>query len=267
MLPFQAALLGLIQGATEFLPISSSGHLVIFQKLLNIQGDTLSFDVFVHLGTLIAVILIFKDDIFTIFKKPFGKLPILLVIGTIPAIIIGFFFSDTIERLFSSGSTLGFEFFLTGIILLYAESLSRRTQQSASLPKNLSTMTSVDAITIGMAQAVAILPAVSRSGLTLAGALSRKLDREFALKYSFLLSIPAILGSALLDGVKIFKGAPCASVSSVIIGMTAAAISGYFAIRFMLKIFTKKSLTPFAIYVFVIGGLVIIDQFVTHIFF
>lgn len=265
MLPLQAALLGLVQGLTEFLPVSSSGHLVIFQKILNIQGDVLSFDVFVHLGTLIAVSVIFRKDIIEMLKKPFGKLPMLLVVGTIPAVIIGILFKDIIESVFASGVTLGFEFIATGFALLYAEHLSRRPNGPAG--KKLPEMTVADAAVVGTAQAIAILPAISRSGLTLAGALARKLDREFALKYSFLLSIPAILGSALLDVVKIAKGGPCAPAISIAIGTLFAAVSGYFAIRFMLKIFAKKSLTPFAVYVFVIGGLVIVDQFASHIFF
>lgn len=308
---FQSAFLGIVQGLTEFLPISSSGHLVLFQKIFGLTGNTLSFDVFVHLGTLLAVIIVFRKDILSILKDPFGKLAVLLVIGTIPAVIVGIVFKDIIEAVFASGATIGVEFIITGFILVWAEKISRchsegdKTDRhserpvslrlsrsgseesdhllipsvipskdgiqsptsSACSPKTLPSMTVVDAIVIGIAQAVAILPAISRSGLTIAGALSRKLDREFALKYSFLLSIPAILGSAVFDGVNIIKDPGSIQLIPILIGTIAAAISGYFAIRYMLKVFSKKSLMPFAVYVFILGGLIIIDQAITHIFF
>jgi len=276
---FQSAFLGIIQGLTEFLPISSSGHLVLFQKIFGLTGNTLSFDVFVHLGTLMAVIVVFRKDILDILKKPFGKLPMLLVLGTIPAVIIGITFKDSIGALFASGATIGVEFLITGLILLWAEKLSCSSSvipaspsadgniQSSCVPKTLPSMTALDALVIGVTQAVAILPAVSRSGLTIAGALSRKLDREFALKFSFLLSIPAILGSVVFDGIDIIKDPASTQATPIIIGTSAAAISGYFAIRYMLKVFSKKSLMPFAVYVFILGGLIIIDQTITRIFF
>lgn len=255
MTSIQALILGIVQGLTEFLPISSSGHLALFQKIFGIQKGVLTFDVAVHLATLVAVIFVFWKDIIGIIKKPFGKLPLLIVVGTLPTIIIGLALKDIIEKLFESGVTLGFEFLLTGLILWYAESVK-------SKGKGLEKTTYGDAAVVGVAQGIAILPAISRSGLTIAGALFRGLDREFAAKFSFLMSIPAILGAAALDGYKVAKsgGGLGVDVLPLVLGMAAAAICGYLAIKFMLRILTKGSMRVFSYYVFVLGALIILDQ-------
>lgn len=260
----QAIILGIVQGLTEFLPISSSGHLVLFQKLFGLKEGVITFDVAVHLATLVAVFIVFKDDIWDLLKKPFSKLTFLLVVGTIPAVILGLLFKHTIDSLFESGKTLGFEFILTGLALLYAENVRNRN-------KKLDETSYADAALIGVAQAIAILPAVSRSGLTIAGSLARGLNREFAAKFSFLLSIPAILGAAVLDLKDVVKligsTGPGVDLFPLIVGMTAAAISGYFAIRFMLKLLTKGSLKGFAYYVFILAALILTDQlFIGHFF-
>jgi undecaprenyl-diphosphatase len=253
----QAFILGLIQGLAEFLPISSSGHLVLFQKLFGLGKGVVTFDIAVHLATLAALMIILKKDIMEIIRKPFGKLTLMVVAGTIPTIIIGAVFKDLFDKLFVSGNTLGLEFILTGAVLWYAE--NTRTKN-----KDLDRMTYTDAAVIGTAQGIAILPAVSRSGLTIAGALLRGLDREFALKYSFLLSIPAILGAALLDGYDIVKSGSIQSVGidtlPLVIGMATAAVAGYFTVKFMLRVFSKTSFKVFSYYVFILGGLILLDQ-------
>jgi undecaprenyl-diphosphatase len=254
---FESFILGLVQGLSEFLPISSSGHLVLFQRLFGVEGNVLTFDVAVHIATLLAVFTVYWKDILEILKKPFGKLPLLLIVGTIPTAIIGFAFKDFFEKLFESGSTLGIEFIFTGVILWYAE--GARTKG-----KKLNETTYTDAAIVGLAQGIAILPAVSRSGLTIAGALFRGLDREFAAKLSFLVSIPAILGAALLDILKILKGgegiAAGIGAAPLLVGMVVAAVSGYFAIKFMIKVLTRGSLKVFSYYVFVLGALIILEQ-------
>ena len=166
--------------------------------------------------------------------------------------------------LFDTGATLEIEFIITGLVLLYVEEKHKENKKG----KKLENMNYLDAGVIGTAQGVAIMPAISRSGLTLAGALWRGLDREFAIKFSFLMSIPAILGSVVLEGWDIIKtGKMAVETVPLLAGMLAAGISGYFAIKVMLNIFTKASLKYFSYYVFVIGGLIIIDQYVTGIFF
>lgn len=258
----QAIILGIVQGITEFLPISSSGHLVLMVKLFRITEPTLAFDTYLHLGTLVAVFAVFKDDILAILKKPFQKLTWLLLAGTIPTAIIGLVFKDIFEEMFHSGSTLGFEFVVTGAILLLAG-----IQKSGR--KGLKDTSYLDAAFIGVMQGAAIMPAISRSGLTISGALFRNLDREFAARFSFLLSIPAILGATMLqvkDMVEV-GGNSGISMGAIIAGALAAALSGYVSIKFMMNILKKGKMKYFAYYVFILGFLVIIDQFVTHIFF
>lgn len=262
MTVIQAFILGIVQGLTEFLPVSSSGHLVFFQKLLNVQGNVVSFDVAVHLATLIAVFVVFWKDIVDILKKPFGKMTWLIVVGTIPAVLFGVGFKGLINRLFESGATLGFEFILTGVVLWYAES-------KKSGRKGLESTTYADALVIGAAQAVAILPAVSRSGFTISGALFRGLNREFAARFSFLLSIPAILGAAVLDLKDVMDAGTGLGIGNLplIVGMLAAGISGYFAIRFMLRILQRGSMKVFSYYVFALAAIVFIDQLFFGYFF
>lgn len=257
MTVIQGFILGVIQGLAEFLPISSSGHLVLFQKLFGLQEGVLRFDIAVHLATLIAVFVVFWRDIVAIIRRPLGKLPLLIVAGTIPTFVIGAVFSDLFERLFETGTSLGFEFILTGLILWYADNVRGRG-------KELETTTYTDAAVIGVAQGIAILPAISRSGLTIAGSLFRGLNREFALKLSFLMSIPAILGAVAKDIYDVLKMGNNfnigVGVGPLFVGMLAAAISGYIAIKFMLKIFSKGSLKAFSYYVFILGAVVLIDQ-------
>jgi undecaprenyl-diphosphatase len=259
----QGFILGLIQGLTEFLPISSTGHLVLFQKLFGLTGGTVTFDIAVHLATLIGVCIVLKDDIIAIFKKPLGKMTLLIITATIPTLIIGATFSHLIKSLLESGKSLGLEFIFTGVVLWYAETVRSRN-------KGLEQTTYTDAGIIGIAQGIAILPAVSRSGLTLAGALSRGLNREFALRFSFLLSIPAILAATALDAYDAVKAGSLGAnmgAAPLIVGMLVAAVTGYFAVKFMIRIFSKTSLKVFSYYVFVLGGLILVDQIFFHFFF
>jgi len=258
----QSIILGIVQGITEFLPISSSGHLVLMQKIFGITEPTLIFDTCVHLGTLIAVFAIFKDDIISILKKPFQKLTWLLVVGTIPTAIIGILFKDVFEQMFHSGSTLGFEFLITGAILLLSGIMKNGR-------KGVKETTYLDAALIGVMQGVAIMPAISRSGLTISGALFRDLDREFAAKFSFMLSIPAILGASVFQVKDILEvgGGSGISTGAMVAGSIAAALAGYVSIKYMMQILRKGKMKYFAYYVFVLGSLVIVDQYITHIFF
>ncbi|MBN2202303.1 undecaprenyl-diphosphate phosphatase [bacterium] len=262
---WQALLLGTVQGLTEFLPVSSSGHLVLFQRLLGLESNVLTFDILVHLATLAAVLAVYRKDVVEILKHPLGRLTWLLVLGTIPAVAFGLGLKDIIEYLFRSGKSLGFEFLFTGAILWFADSLKTRD-------KGVRETKAGDALLIGSAQALAILPAVSRSGFTIAGALWRGLDRKFAAKFSFLLSIPAILGAAVLDApnaVRMVRETGTLGVPTVplIAGFIAAAVFGWLAVQWMIRIITTGRLRPFAIYVSVLGILILIEQiFSGHLF-
>jgi len=252
----EAIILGLVQGLTEYLPVSSSGHLVLLQKLFGLKENVLLFDILVHLGTLIPLLIIFWQEIWNIIRKPWGRLPLLIIVGTIPTALIGLGFKDFFERLFESGRTLGIEFIITGLILWFAES-----QKSGH--KTLAKTSYFDAIFIGIAQGLAILPAISRSGLTISGALLRRLDREWAAKFSFLLSIPAILGAAVLDlnnFIESSNGFAATNFTPFIVGFIAAMVSGYFAVKFMLEILKRGSLKIFSYYVWVLGIIVLLLQ-------
>jgi len=268
----EAVILGIVQGLTEFLPVSSSGHLVLLQQIFGINEPGLFLDTMLHAGTLVAVFIVLWKDIFALLKKPIQKLTLFLIIATIPAVIVALVFNDKIEEIFKSARFLGFCFLITTVLLVLAELLSRRSMPANGGQTSAKTETNmrwIDALFIGIMQAVAILPGISRSGATISGALFRKLDRDFAARFSFLLSIPAILGALVLQSKDLVTDgtAENINVAAVIAGTLAAAIVGFFAIRFMLKIIREKSLFGFAIYTGVLGVLVLIDQFVTRIVF
>ncbi|AEF82310.1 undecaprenyl-diphosphate phosphatase [Leadbettera azotonutricia] len=275
---FEALILGVVQGITEFLPVSSSGHLVLLQKIFGITESALLFDTMVHVGTLVAVFAVLWKDIWAILKRIFQPLTLYLIIATLPAVVFALLFKDKIEGAFASGGFLGFAFLATSILLVASELLFRRAGPNKAgeggKPRTRESMTWLDALIIGLLQAVAIIPGVSRSGSTLSGALSRKLDRDFAARFSFLLSIPAILGALVLQVKDLAGGAPAGAsadggigVGAIAAGTIAAAIVGFFSVRFMLKIVKERSLFGFAAYTAALGVLVLVDQFGTHLFF
>lgn len=257
----QAIILGVIQGVTEFLPVSSSGHLVLFQHIFGVNQSLLTFDACVHLGTLVAVFMFFKNDIISILKKPFQKITWLLLVGTIPTAIIGLAFKDFFEQVFHNGSTLGFGFFITGIILLLS-------QQMQVGKKDVSNAKYRDALFVGLMQGAAILPAISRSGLTVSAAFMRGFDKDFAAKFSFLLSIPAILGATLIQVKSLVEvGGENTDLTVLMVGGASAAIAGYISIKYFIEILKKGKLKYFSYYVFAVGSFVVIDQLFTHFIF
>ncbi len=259
----QAIILGIIQGLSEFLPVSSSGHLVLFQKLFGLNEGTLTFSIVLHVGTLIPVLIVFRKEIFALLKNPFQKTTYLLVLATIPAVLAALFLDDYIEKLFNGGSFLALGFFITGLLLLYADTanVGRKTEKEMSY---------TDGLIIGVIQACAITPAVSRSGSTITAGLFRGLSRETAARFSFLLSIPAIAGATVLELKKIVTGEVSVEgfeLLPTVFGFLAAVISGYFAISFMLKLIKACKLKYFSYYVFALSALILVDQFITKIFF
>ena len=269
---FTAIVLGVIQGLTEFLPVSSSGHLVLFQKIFGIEEPALLFDTMLHVGTLVAVFAVLWKDIWAILRKLYQPLTAYLIIATIPTVIFALAFRKPIEKLFETGQFLGICFLITSALLAAAELLSKRAAAGGSGLKKAGEMNWLDALVVGIMQAVAIIPGVSRSGATLSGALSRGLNRDFAARFSFLLSIPAILGAAVFQLKDVVKAGETAAgdgigMAAIIAGTLSAAIVGFFAVRLMLKIVREKSLWGFAIYTGILGVLVLIDQLATHLVF
>ena len=261
---FQSLILGIVQGFTEFLPVSSSGHIVLLQKIFGVSDGTRTFAIVLHLGTLLPVFIVFWRDIWELLKRPFQKYTLLLVIGTVPAVIFALFAGDVIDSLFTTGAYLGVGFLITGILLLYADYIS------AEGKKQDKDITVLDSAVVGVFQAIAICPAVSRSGATISASLFRKLDKKAAAKFSFMLSIPAILGGAVWE-VKNLLSEPESFARIIplnyIVGFLAAALSGYLAIGFLLKLIQESKLKYFSIYVFILAVFIFADQFLFRIYF
>jgi undecaprenyl-diphosphatase len=265
---FQSILLGIIQGLTEFLPISCSAHLVLTPYLFNWQipiQDAFIFDVLVQLGTLLAVILNFWKDLYQVIKavisgllqrKPFAdpmaRLGWFLVLATIPALIAGLFFKDLVEKAFASPLAAGLFLLGTAALLVTAELVGKRNRQ-------LENANWLDALLIGIFQVISLLPGISRSGSTISGGMIRNLDRPAAARFSFLMSVPVFLGAGLLAVLDLFKLPNFSGqLPTLLAGFITAAVVGYLAIRWLLSFLVKRSLYVFAIYSFCVSLLVVI---------
>jgi undecaprenyl-diphosphatase len=256
MSKLEAFILGLIQGLTEFLPISSTGHLFLGRHLFGLNEAGLFLDTMLHIGTLLAVIVVYKQEFVYMIKHPLSKRTFLLVVGTIPAVVVGLAFKDYFEEISKTGVTIGWEFLVTGLFLWFADNIKNGY-------KKMDDISYTDAFFIGTFQAAAIFPAISRSGLTIVAALIRKLDRETAAYFSFLLSTPAIVGAILLQSQDLFEGTvENISAVSLSIGLISSALFGYFAVKWMIAYLKKHSLKIFAVYVWILGLIVIILQFI-----
>jgi undecaprenyl-diphosphatase len=244
-----AILWGLIQGLTEFLPISSSGHLVLVPAVLGRGGPDLATSAVLHLGTLAAVLVYFRGEVREMLGlTEYGKrLLRLLVIGTIPAAAIGFAFRGGFEKLNDNPRYVAVALIVTGIFLF-------STRWIPSGRRVITDSTNVDAAALGFGQALALIPGVSRSGSTIAAGLARSFDREAAARYSFLLGIPAIAGAGLLEFVDLARDGGGVTTATWV-GMGVAAISGYAAIAILLRLIRRVGLMPFGIYCVSFGAL------------
>ncbi len=260
---FQAFILGIVQGATEFLPISSSGHLVIIPWVLGWDFDpdaAFIFDVLVQWGTLAAVIWYFRSDLMQLasaairgilsgspWKDPHSQLAWLLIAASVPAAAAGFLFKDAVASTFSNPAAASGFLLLTSLLLFTAETLANKAQ-------SLERIRLIDALWIGVFQIMALFPGVSRSGSTIAGGLLRGLNRKEAARFSFLMSIPIMLGAGVLalldllgsDGIS-------AQLPTLLLGAAAAAIVGYLSIRWLLAYIASNRLLPFAWYCLILG--------------
>ncbi|MGV3487423.1 MAG: undecaprenyl-diphosphate phosphatase [Tuberibacillus sp.] len=250
----ESFILGLLQGLTEFLPISSSGHLYLGRHLFGLDEAGLFLDTMLHFGTLIAIITFYKDEWIAVIRHPFSRMTGLLIAGTVPAVIFGFLFNDFFEEIAKTGVTVGWEFLFTGLLLWLADNIKNGH-------KKLDDIRVSDAVFIGCFQALAIFPAISRSGATIAASLIRKVDREAAAYFSFLLSTPAVAGAVMLQGADVFKGtSEQVTLVPLLIATLASAIFGYLAIQWMIDFVKRRSLKIFAIYVWILGGLILLLQ-------
>lgn len=262
----KAIILGIIQGFTEFLPVSSSGHLVIGSQMLNFREQGVVFDVCVHLGTLLSVCIVFRAEILAMCRAPFQLLQgnkdkqvhrfflwdVYVVIATLPAVIVGLFFKDKIEILFSSTLIVYVMLIVTGILMISARFLPQR-KESVNWFRS---------IIVGCAQALAILPGLSRSGSTIFAGMAVGIAREEIARFSFIMSIPAILGAAVLQSGNILNN-PLSSelLLSLVVGAVAAAIAGYLAIKLLLDVVRKNRLQWFGYYCILLAVVGLIFHF------
>lgn len=259
-----AILLGIVQGLTEFLPVSSSGHLQILPYLFGLDPGPLAFDVAVHVGTLAAVVAYFWSDLWGLAVGSLGRggpertraarrEVLLLVVASIPAALIGFLLANSFEDRFGDPRVAAVMLFVTAALLLGAERLYARRQATGT-----TTPTRRDAIAMGFAQALAILPGISRSGATIATGMATGLTRAAAARFSFLMSVPVILGAFAVELPNLNSAALAGTgygVPDVVAGTLAAAGSGYLAVRLLMRLVTSETLRGFAWYVIALGAI------------
>jgi undecaprenyl-diphosphatase len=246
-------ILAVVQGLTEWLPISSSGHLVITQKALGLNLP-LIYSVMLHLGTLIVVLTVFRKDIANIIKAVIkrdfeteeAKLALFIVVGSVPTAIIGFIFHDFFESLFSNLPAVGLALLITGAVLFLSEKRLGNKKMSRT-----------DSLLIGLAQAIAIIPGISRSGVTISTGLLRKIDKKTAFKYSFLLSAPAIAGATIMESNQLALG----NIDPIplLLGTIVSMIVGYASLKLLQKIVMSEKIHLFAYYCWTIGIAIILS--------
>lgn len=262
-----ALLLGVVQGLAEFLPISSSGHLALMQNLLDFSqygADAVTFDLVLHLGTLVAVAAAFWQDIKVLFVeffkwifdgfklrgRPSRRLLLMLVLGTLP-LVLGALLEDYIEAAFGSSIVIGFSLMITAVLLYCADRFGGGV-------KNAKTAKLSDGLKVGLMQLVALMPGISRSGSTICGGLFCKFDRDFAVRFAFLLSIPAVLGAAVFKLPDLAGAALRENLLPYLIGFVTAAVCGYLAIALVRTLMKKGSFRYFAVYCAAVGLLTVI---------
>ena len=274
---FQGIIIGIVQGLTEFLPVSSSAHRIFIQKLLGVESS-LAFYTFLHLGSLLAVLIYFRADIYKMirawllsvgdilqhrfkegfYSDPYKRLSWYVILATIPVGIAGVFFESQVDALFAGALYVpGFFLFVTGTILYLS-------QRMVSGQIDMSRMGWFQSLFMGLGQACAIMPGLSRSGTTIAAGLVMGLDKEFAAKFSFILSIPAIFGAFIVQ-LKDIGSSMSGDGAAIILGFVAAFISGYFAIKWLIDLIQNKSLDIFSCYCWIVGIIVFMGS-ITHIF-
>ena len=265
MTVFQAFLLGIIQGLTEFIPVSSTAHLLISQTILKIPADDamFSFLVIVQLGTILSLIVFYWNDLLGLvkafFAKPFStqenKLAWYIIIATIPALLAGYLLKDAVEALFKQPMLeASIRLFSAAILLTLAEVLTRKN-------RTLPSMTWLDALIVGLFQIVAVFPGASRSGSTISGGMFRGLDRPSAARFAFLMSVPVMLAAGGYEMLDVLKMPNLGEFLPLLaVGFITAAIVGWFAIKWLIDYLSKRSLYVFAIYCAVVGTVIFILQ-------
>ncbi len=258
---FQALILGAVQGLTEFIPISSSGHLVIVPELFGWEQPGLSFDVLLHMASLLALLIYFSGDLLDLTRGFFAgdrvarKMVLFLAVGTVPAVFAGVLWSDTFENQFEDAPAAALQLLITAAILVGAEfagsrHVNRQAETGGRL-REMKDMTFVDSIAVGIAQAVAIIPGISRSGATIGTGLALGIRRDDAARFAFLLAIPALLGASLYKLPDLGSGT--LGFGAGLAGFVASLVTSYVAIAALIRFLKTNSLHPFALYCLIAG--------------
>ncbi len=243
---FEALILGLVQGLTEFIPVSSSGHLILAHELFGTTDSTLLFDVSLHIGTLLALMIFFWKDLLGLVKNSLaknaeGKLARIIVVATVPAAVIGYLFSDWIDTNLRKPETVVVTMILMAALMLLAEKYSSKNRK-------LNSVSMKDGINVGLAQAIALIPGVSRSGATITAGMARGLTRADAARFSFLMAMPITFGAITGSIIGAESGELGGQNGVFLVGIVASLVSGFVAIRFLLKFLSSNSLAVFAYY-------------------
>lgn len=257
-------LLGIVQGLTEFLPVSSSGHLQFFQEIFQMNDVALSLDIILHFGTLFSVLFYYATRIRRMLEKPLAPYNFLVVLTALPAGLVGVFFADFFRGVFQSASYLGPAFLITSALLFLSDWYEKNSTNKKKYRDDLRIK---DVLTVGVLQCLAIFPGISRSGSTIAAGLFRDIDKETAAELSFLNSIILILGANLLEIPALFSSSQLISWPLLLLGFISALVSGYVAITVTIRILKKSSFRPFAIYVGFLGLFVLLDGWIFHLIF
>ncbi|OPX56650.1 undecaprenyl-diphosphatase [Oceanospirillum multiglobuliferum] len=258
---FQVVVLALVQGLTEFLPISSSAHLILPSQVLGWPDQGLAFDVAVHVGTLLAVMLYFQRDLrlmitawfASVFKGKHSsdsRLAWAVIIATIPAAVAGLVLNDFIEANLRSALVIAISTLIFGVLLWWADSSARKERDESNINVR-------DAIVIGLSQALALIPGTSRSGITMTAALMLGLTRQAAARFSFLLSIPLILAAGLLKGLELYQVGSESQISHTLVGGAIAFLAALACIHFFLKLLDRIGMLPFVIYRLLLGAILL----------
>lgn len=254
---FQAMLLGLVQGVTEFLPVSSSGHLILMREILGLESSNLLFDVLLHLGSLGAVVIALRKELLGLFRPPFKKMGA-LILATVPAAALGLLLSDAIEDVFGSGRWLFVTFALTAALLIITETVAKRRFLIRPLGGRQIAL-------MGIMQAVALLPGLSRSGSTVFGGIVGGGDREEVAKFSFIMSVPIILGSAAVGLIGSATGGGLTLTVGwweTLCGAVAAFVSGFASVKLMTRIVVRANYKPLVVYLVALSVLSLIISLV-----
>ncbi|MDA1060530.1 MAG: undecaprenyl-diphosphatase UppP [bacterium] len=261
-----SVILGVLQGITEFLPISSSGHLIFGEHFLGLNVESLkSFDVVVHMGTLLAILVYFWQDvkgmILALFKvktdDPYFRLIGFIVIATIPAVIVGLYGEEFLDNKFRNVDSVALWMIILGVIFLFGEFIYKKVHGSAK-NKEILSLSWRKVIIIGFAQAIAIIPGVSRSGSTIVAGLFQGVNRSTAARFSFLLGIPAIAGAGLLTGLKSIGDPSGIAFLPLVIGFATSFAFGLLSVHFLMRFLKTHTLRVFAVYLVILGLIVYI---------